>query len=393
MSKYRIRLLIGTAVLGICCGVSLLSSEPCYTLHGHGPVAAAGGDAGGEPCDDTHPATTGNSPTEPGCPCDHGGQVPAPAPTPPAPTPDTGEPSGELTPPQCHTVARPQLPPPTVVEERSGPELTPVQFDSPLPAGEVLPPAGVPVMPAPVKAPSLVPAPPAPPAPPTVEEIPSTPRPLTPPMPGNENPPVPPTAVPPVPVPVPPPSDRDMPTARVQQSPAMTPPTTPPAAPPPPPPAVRSEPVPAVPAKASTLRLSLRLTDGNEPRFEIRNGDELVLKVVCERVDMQSPANGPQALVGLHASGRVRFSGPNLEGTCESLTVLSASGEVELKGNVHLRCRKGKVCTDLVSDRMLYHLASSAVSVSQPIRSQEPPRAPASMVPVEYVAPMNKLSR
>jgi hypothetical protein len=181
MSKYRIRLLIGTAVLGICCGVSLLSSEPCYTLHGHGPVA----DAGGEPCDDTHPATTGNSPTEPGCPCDHGGQVPAPAPTPPAPTPETGEPSGELTPPQCHTVARPQLPPPTVVEERSGPELTPVQFDSPLPAGEVLPPAGVPVMPAPVKAPSLVPAPPAPPAPPAVEEIPSTPRPLTPPPDGR----------------------------------------------------------------------------------------------------------------------------------------------------------------------------------------------------------------
>ena len=42
-------------------------------------------------------------------------------------------------------------------------------------------------------------------------------------------------------------------------------------------------------------------------------------------------------LAGVTAIGRVRFTAPGIEGTCDHLTILSATGEVLLKGNIHLK--------------------------------------------------------
>jgi hypothetical protein len=106
--------------------------------------------------------------------------------------------------------------------------------------------------------------------------------------------------------------------------------------------------------------------DGH-PRFEIRHGEDLLLKVYCEKIDLQTPPEGTSQLVGLNALGKVHFSGPGIEGTCEQLSILSAQGEVLVKGAVQMKVKKGKVSTDVSAERMMFQLSSvGLVSKPQP---------------------------
>ena len=65
-------------------------------------------------------------------------------------------------------------------------------------------------------------------------------------------------------------------------------------------------------------RILLRVGEG-EPLFEVRSGDHLILKVVCEKVDVKSPEKG-QGLSAVKAYGKVRFAGFGQEGTCDEST-------------------------------------------------------------------------
>lgn len=128
-----------------------------------------------------------------------------------------------------------------------------------------------------------------------------------------------------------------------------------------------SVPPPAMPASPSKLKMLMRLGDG-KPRFEIRqmNGEDLLLKVYGEKIEMQSPADGLKAspIAGVTASGQVRFVGPGIQGTCDQLSVLSGTGEVMLKGNVLLKTKRGKTWSELTADKMIYQIGSSGASSS-----------------------------
>ncbi len=119
-------------------------------------------------------------------------------------------------------------------------------------------------------------------------------------------------------------------------------------------------PIAAVPAVAVTpshkFRIHLRVGEG-EPNFEVRCGDELVLKVACEKVDIKSPekGNGPSAV---RASGRVRFVGFGSEGTCDELSFLAGTGEVSMTGNVKIQVKDkfGRIESELSTDAMKYRI-------------------------------------
>jgi hypothetical protein len=171
--------------------------------------------------------------------------------------------------------------------------------------------------------------------------------------------------------PVDPPSRNLTPLAPVDP-PSRTPPADP--LPPmvtPPPPTIdlRPAPQPQPPLAAATNRLKMlmRLGDG-KPRFEIRHSDsvELLLKVYGERVEMQSPPEGANAspIAGVTAVGKVRFTGPMIEGTCDQLTVLSGTGEVLLKGNVHVKTKRGKTWSEMTTEKMIYQIGASGLTTS-----------------------------
>jgi hypothetical protein len=117
-----------------------------------------------------------------------------------------------------------------------------------------------------------------------------------------------------------------------------------------------------------------------QPRFEIRNSasTELLLKVYGERVEMQSPPDARSSLAGVTAIGRVRFTAPGIEGTCDHLTILSGTGEVLLKGNIHMKSKRGKTWSEMTAEKMVYQIGTSGLSTTATPRN---PVTPASYIP------------
>jgi hypothetical protein len=216
------------------------------------------------------------------------------------------------------------------------------------------------------------------PMPPSREDVarPMPPAPVTPPMvtldPLVVPMPTPPTAAPPVIQQGPP--AFDLPPMEVR--PPAIPPSSPPIPTDPPPslkPMILTPPVPpATPPTVapSRLRMLLRLGDG-KPRFEIRDtaSAELLFKVYGEKIEMQAPSDGKKSAIdGVTAVGKVRFTGPGVEGTCDQLCVLSGSGEVMLKGSVFMRTKRGKTWSEMTAEKMIYQIGfgSGSVPVSAP---------------------------
>ena len=78
---------------------------------------------------------------------------------------------------------------------------------------------------------------------------------------------------------------------------------------------------------------------------------------------MQSPPDQKSSsLAGVSAAGRVRFTAPGIEGTCDQLTILSATGEVLLKGNIHLKSKNGKGWSEMTAEKMVYQIGASGMA-------------------------------
>jgi hypothetical protein len=74
-------------------------------------------------------------------------------------------------------------------------------------------------------------------------------------------------------------------------------------------------------------------TVGDKTQFEVRRGEESLVRVQCDAVDFSSSSGG------LVARGRVVVSGPCHEARCERMTIAWPSGEVALDGGVQLSFR------------------------------------------------------
>jgi hypothetical protein len=131
-------------------------------------------------------------------------------------------------------------------------------------------------------------------------------------------------------------------------------------------------------ADGSKLKLLLRVGDG-QPRFEIRNtaNSDLMLKVYGEKVEMQAPNDARSSLAGVTAIGRVRFTAPGIEGTCDHLTILSATGEVLMKGNIRMKTKHGKSWSEMTAEKMVYQIGANGLASTE----SRPVVRPASYIP------------
>lgn len=134
----------------------------------------------------------------------------------------------------------------------------------------------------------------------------------------------------------------------------------------PPQPQPRPEPLPAAEPMSAEKKLKVILHMGDErPRFEVRDGDEVYLKVLCERVEVKSPSDRGETMSTLRAAGRVAFVTPGGEGLCDELTVVPGTGQVLVTGKVSFKYNWGKVETTVSGDRMVFRLGT-APSMPQP---------------------------
>jgi len=103
-------------------------------------------------------------------------------------------------------------------------------------------------------------------------------------------------------------------------------------------------------------RLSMEMV-GPMTQFEVRRGDESLLRVQCEALDLSTPGGG------LIARGKVAVSGPCHEARCERLTIAWQSGEVALDGSVQLSFRHEGVVQMMRAESLTFRLGGA----NQPI--------------------------
>ena len=107
------------------------------------------------------------------------------------------------------------------------------------------------------------------------------------------------------------------------------------------------------------LKVLLCLGAG-KPWFEVRDGEELVLKVVSDAVEVKAPADNGDAADVLKASGRVSFRTLGGNGTCDELRVVPGTGEVVVSGKVVVTSNWGKAETTATADKMTFRLGGDA---------------------------------
>lgn len=120
----------------------------------------------------------------------------------------------------------------------------------------------------------------------------------------------------------------------------------------------------------SKFKVVLRMGDGR-PRFEIRNVETLdqLFKVYGDSIEIRKNEDQKtsSAMTGLTAKGKVKFFGPGLEGTCDELTIMSATGELLMSGNVTVKTKYLRRTTELTSDKMVYTI--NAQGAVMPLRT------------------------
>ncbi len=105
------------------------------------------------------------------------------------------------------------------------------------------------------------------------------------------------------------------------------------------------------------LKVTLQM-DENNPKFEVRDGEDVVLKVVSNKVDVASPTQKGERWSTLKASGHVRFMTPGGDGSCDELQVVPGTGEVIAVGHVTFTYNWGKVETSASAEKMNFRLGA-----------------------------------
>ena len=109
------------------------------------------------------------------------------------------------------------------------------------------------------------------------------------------------------------------------------------------------------PTAEKRLKVVLHMGD-DRPRFEVKDGDEVYLKVVSDRVEVKSAADKGDVAT-MKAAGRVGFVTPGGDGTCDELAILPGSGQVVAVGGVSFRHTWGRSETTVTAERMTFRLA------------------------------------
>ena len=125
-----------------------------------------------------------------------------------------------------------------------------------------------------------------------------------------------------------------------------------------PPPVVNERVAPAGVVSTKKLKVMLHLSD-EKPWFEVKDGDEVVLKVTADAVSLEAAVSGKSTST-LTATGGVTFRTLGGFGTCDELRVVPGTGEVVVTGKVAVTSNWGKSETTATADKMTFRLGGDA---------------------------------
>lgn len=117
------------------------------------------------------------------------------------------------------------------------------------------------------------------------------------------------------------------------------------------------------PLKGPAVKVVLLLGEG-QPKFDVYSGDEAVLKVSCDKVDVRTPGDAGATMTPLKGLGHVQFILPGIVGSCDEVLVVAATGEIALNGNVNLISKNGKVETEFRGSNVRFKLSNVAGAIS-----------------------------
>ncbi len=243
-------------------------------------------------------------------------------PSEPGRLPDVLPPAADPTPPPVAMPAQP-----TVEAEPPAPAgalpPSPAQLPEPpvIPAAAAEPPAPAPAVP-----PSPV-SPPLPPQPEVSTPLPPPPPAVGPPPGGEPTPaaPLPPSAdAPPSPQPLPPVAAQPQPQAE-----------------------------PPLPPGPCPWTLKMTIVDGITV-MEARVGKEIQFRILCDKLDLQTPRGA------IHAQGDVKISGSGLDGHCDRLLINWHVDQIVVEGNAYLKCLREGHDVELTADRLSLRLSESS---------------------------------
>jgi hypothetical protein len=121
-------------------------------------------------------------------------------------------------------------------------------------------------------------------------------------------------------------------------------------------------PVASTPVSEKKLRVLLNMGE-DRPRFEVRDGEETLLRLVSDKVDVKCPDAGDASAQTMRAVGGVAFVTPGGDGTCDELTLVPGTGQVVVTGKVRFRYHWGKVETEVAGDKMTFKLGAGPAAV------------------------------
>jgi hypothetical protein len=117
-------------------------------------------------------------------------------------------------------------------------------------------------------------------------------------------------------------------------------------------------PVPTKPVTPKVIaKAELKLS---RPRLDVLRGEEVLLKVCADSLDVRGPVEKEVAHRPMKAAGKVSFTTPGCSGTCDELTIFPKTGEVVLTGNVVMTCREGKGETQLSAELLKFKVPMSS---------------------------------
>lgn len=122
---------------------------------------------------------------------------------------------------------------------------------------------------------------------------------------------------------------------------------------------------PSEPARNLEKKLKVLLHMGDErPRFEVKDGDDVYLKVISDKVEVKSPSDSGANMSTMRAGGKVTFITPGGEGTCDELSVIPGTSQVIVTGKVAFTYNWGKVETTVSGEKMTFRLGSTPGTTS-----------------------------
>jgi hypothetical protein len=117
-------------------------------------------------------------------------------------------------------------------------------------------------------------------------------------------------------------------------------------------PAIVPAPAPAANAAGSPWNLSVEIIDGRT-HLTAHNGQDVKFTVSCQKLDVQSPQGR------IEASGNVKVTSANLEGTCDRLTI-SWQEDVVVLEKVQLKCKLQGQAAEVIADQLRLRLDHAA---------------------------------